>query len=135
MAEVDYKFQRCDRDENGNFKLTTIKPLEDIFKDLENYNKYLEDVIVDLRKEVKKLKNFNKDEEIEKLKKEIEDLEEQSVYVLTKSQKEKMEKFRHEHYKMTGHNYYQVVLRPNEIFTKVVIQCDKCDEELDLTIY
>lgn len=30
MAEVDYRFQRCDRDENGNFKLTTIKPLEDI---------------------------------------------------------------------------------------------------------
>lgn len=95
----------------------------------------MEDVIVDLRKEVKKLKNFNKDEEIEKLKKEIENLEEQSVYVLTKSQKEKMKKFRHEHYKMTGHSYYQVVLRPNEIFTKVVIQCDKCDEELDLTIY
>ena len=68
-------------------------------------------------------------------KKEIENLEEQSVYVLTKSQKEKMENFRHEHYKITGHSYYEIILKPNEIFASVIIKCPECDEELDLTIY
>ena len=81
------------------------------------------------------MRNYNKDEEVEKYKKQIKELEEQSVYILDKSQKEKMENFRHKHYKATGHSYYEIILKPNEIFTKVIIKCPKCGKELDLTMY
>lgn len=133
--KVKYEFKTFQVDENGNRKFIKIKPLKDIISDLENYNNYLEKTIDDLEKEVNRLANYNKDEEIEKYKKQIEELEEQSVYILDKSQKEKMEKFRHEHYKTTGHSYYEIILKPNEIFTKVIIKCLKCGEELDLTTY
>ena len=133
--KVKYEFKTFQVDENGNRKFIKIKPLKDIMSDLENYNNYLEKTIDDLEKEVNRLANYNKDEEIEKYKKQIEELEEQSVYILDKSQKEKMEKFRHEHYKITGHSYHEIILKPNEIFTKVIIKCPKCGEELDLTIY
>lgn len=133
--KVRCKFEIVDRNENGDWKSIKINPLKDIMTDLENYNNYLEKTIDNLEKAVERLKNYNKDEEIEKYKKEIESLKERLIYVLTKSQKEKMEKFRHEHYKITGHSYYEIILKPNEIFTSVIIKCPECDEELDLTIY
>lgn len=133
--KVRCKFETFYRDENEDWKFIKIKPLKDIISDLENYNNYLENTIDDLEKEVNRLEKYNKDEEIEKYKKQIEELEEQSIYILDKSQKEKMENFTHEHHKVTGHNYYQIIISPNEIFTNIVIQCTDCDEELDLTIY
>lgn len=67
--KVRCKFEILHKDENGDWKSVKINPLKDIMSDLENYNNYLEKTIDNLQDKIERLRNYNKDEEVEKYKK------------------------------------------------------------------
>lgn len=129
---INCKFTRMKK-ENNEWKNIKINTFKDILEDLVNYNNELEDTIIDLQNEVRKWKEYNKDEEIEKYKQQVSGLIKHSIYILDSSQEKKMKEFRHKHYEKHNVERYSIICEPNHIFTSIKIRCEICGEELDLT--
>lgn len=130
---INCKFTRMKK-ENGEWKNIKINPFKDILKDLVNYNNELEDTVIGLQNEVKKWKEYNKDEEINNLISKIDDLKKGSIYILSEEQRKQMNDFRHEHYKKHDTCRYSIICTPTGVYTNVTIKCNICGEELDISI-
>ena len=120
----------------GRNKLKTVYGLNDCFRSIETRiedllcrNEYLKDTI-------KELENYNKNDEVEELKKELKLLKERSMYCLSEKQKQQVDKFNKEHYMKHPCKYTSsYILTSTGIGTVVTIKCNKCGEELDVTDY
>lgn len=114
-----------------------INPLDfnNIIKDLTEYVDDLKQTIKNKDKEIDRLNNFNRDEEIEKYKKEIARLHKNSLYIFSDRQMQKIKEFREEHYKKCECSYYDIIVSPTEIEDSVKIECFECGEQLDLNEY
>lgn len=122
-------------DEKGMAIFFDIKPFDDIMKQLRDYVEYIEKKNDELKSEINRLKNVNRDEEIEKYKQMINSLEKNSVYILNEKQDEQMKNFRKAHYSRCKCSYYDIICSPTGLYTAVAIKCKSCGEELDLTDY
>lgn len=88
----------------------------------------------------KQLAEYNKDEEIAERDKEIENLRESALLLLTKRQREDLHTFRHHHWEIHGGpnkravgNTYLYRITGTGIGECVTIICPICNEELDVT--
>lgn len=89
---------------------------------------------------IKRLAEYNKDEEIAERDKEIEELNESALFFLTKRQREDLHAFKRHHqeihdipdYSVTGNTYlYRVT--DTGLGECISIICPVCNEELDVT--
>ena len=114
---------------NSEWKLRGMNP-DDMLKQLKDY--------IDLLKEdkeayAKKLREYNKDEEIVKLKKEIERLHDNSIYICIGNEKEMYNEFKTKHYKSCGTSNTIIELTPTGIGTAIKVKCPICGEAGDIT--
>ena len=78
--------------------------------------------------------NYDRDAEIKILKQQLDHMRDNSLIILTKEEKRKIEEFQNEHYKKCkGH--YKFILTPIGVGTVIEIKCEKCGETLDVTDY
>lgn len=125
-------FDDCIILENGKLQWREIRPLDKIIEDLKNHVNYLMEDNQQLENRIEELKNLNKNKEIERLKKMLNQTHNNSVYILT--EKQKMEEFKKEHNcHETNRNRYSLIITPNELFTAIEIKCNYCGQSEDLT--
>lgn len=76
-----------------------------------------------------------KDEEIKRLKEELEFYKRNSLVTLTTKQMERANEFIHDHYKKcdTGHKSFVYTITPTNVITVVELKCPVCGEIIDLT--
>ena len=92
----------------------------------------------DLVESYRKLKDEKfKDEEIKRLKKELDFYQRNTLVTLSDKQKENARRFQKEHYENcdTGMMSFKYTIIPTGIGNVVEIRCPKCGEILDLTDY
>ena len=78
--------------------------------------------------------NYDRDAEIKILKQQLDHMRDNSLIILTKEEKRKIEEFQNEHYKKCK-GYYKFILTPTGLGTAIEIKCEKCGETLDVTDY
>jgi uncharacterized membrane protein len=99
---------------------------------LNDLNLYIKDLIRE-RDELKdKLKNFKKDEEIEKFRKEIESLRLNSLHVMSEKERLKARSFSKEHHNSCKSNI-QYILEGTGIGTVLTVRCKKCATSKNIT--
>ena len=78
-----------------------------------------------------------KDEEIKRLKEELDFYKRNNLVVLSDVQKERANNFIHEHYKKceTGHRSFVYTVTPTNVITIVELRCPICGEIIDLSNY
>ena len=113
----------------SEWKLRGMNP-DDVLKQLKDYIDLLKK---DKEAYAKKLREYNKDEEIVKLKKEIERLWDNSIYVCIGKEKELYDEFKKDHYKSCGTSDIIITLAPVGIGTVIKVKCPICGEEVDIT--
>lgn len=88
-----------------------------------------------LREENRKLREeYDKDEEVQKLKAEIDDLCKRSLLIMCENEKVAEKAFRDEHYKKCKNgNRYIYELTGTGLGTSVVITCPVCGEKKEVT--
>ena len=90
----------------------------------------------DLVESYRKLKDEKfKDEEIKRLKEELDHYRYNSLIVLSDKQKEQVKEFKNKHHHDCKSNYVKYILSPTELGTGVDIICPVCGETLDITDY
>ena len=92
----------------------------------------------DLAESYRKLKDEKfKDEEIKRLKKELDFYQRNTLVTLSDKQRENARRFQKEHYENceTGKVSFKYTIIPTGIGNVVEIRCPKCGEILDLTDY
>lgn len=92
----------------------------------------------DLAESYRKLKDEKfKDEEIKRLKKELDFYQRNTLVTLSDKQRENARRFQKEHYENceTGMMSFKYTIIPTGIGNVVEIRCPKCGEILDLTDY
>lgn len=92
----------------------------------------------DLAESYRKLKDKKfKDEEIKRLKKELDFYQRNTLVTLSDKQRENARRFQKEHYENceTGMMSFKYTIIPTGIGNVVEIRCPKCGEILDLTDY
>ena len=78
--------------------------------------------------------NYDRDAEIKILKQQLDHMRDNSLIILTREEKRKIEEFQNKHYKKCkGH--YKFILTPTGLGTVIEIKCEKCSETLDVTDY
>lgn len=99
---------------------------------LKEINKYIIDFIEENETLKKQLFEYSKDEEIQKLKKEIQNIRRNSITILTDKQKEKVKLFSDKHYTSCKCNI-EYIITGTSLGECVEIQCKKCKESEDVT--
>lgn len=109
----------------------TLKELESQIDMLQDDKEYYRRLYVEVRDE-----KF-KDEELKKVKEELEFYKRNSLVVLSDAQRERAEEFQHEHYKKceTGHRSFVYTVTPTNVITIVELRCPKCGEIIDVSNY
>ena len=104
--------------------------------DLNKIQEYL-DYCEDSKKEVyKKLAEYSKDVEIQSLQKSFDSVKNNALYVMSDKEKLCDKNFKHYHYeKCKNGNTYWYKLTGTGVGTAIVVKCDKCGEELNITDY
>ena len=78
--------------------------------------------------------NYDRDTEIKILKQQLDHMRDNSLIILTKEEKRKIEEFQNKHYKKCkGH--YKFILTPTGLGKAIEIKYEKCGETLDVTDY
>ena len=78
--------------------------------------------------------NYDRDAEIKILKQQLDHMRDNSLIILTREEKRKIEEFQNKHYKKCkGH--YKFILTPTGLGIVIEIKCEKCGETLDVTDY
>ena len=103
---------------------------DDMLKQLKDYIDLLKK---DKEAYAKELREYNKDEEIVKLKKEIERLYDNSIHICVGNEKEMYNEFKTKHYKSCGTSNTIIELTPTGIGTAIKVKCPICGEEVDIT--
>lgn len=114
------------------------KDIKDTLKELESQIDILQEDKEDCRKAYLEIKDEKfKDEEMKRLKEELEFYKRNSLVVLSDAQRERAEEFQHEHYKKceTGHRSFVYTVTPTNVITIVELRCPKCGEIIDVSNY
>lgn len=99
---------------------------------LNNLEKYIEGLISSNEKLKERVANFNKDEEIKRLKKEIDDIRVNSLTILNDKERKDTREFSEAHFKSCkSHILY--ILEGTGIGMGITVKCAKCGVEKDVT--
>lgn len=109
----------------------SLKELESQIDMLQDDKEYYRRLYVEVRDE-----KF-KDEEIKRLKEELDFYKRNSLVVLSDEQRERAKEFQHEHYKKceTGHRSFVYTVTPTNVITIIELRCPKCGEIIDVSNY
>lgn len=114
------------------------KNIKDTLKELETQIDILQEDKEDYRQAYLEVKDEKfKDEEMKRLKEELEIYKRNSLVVLSDAQRERAEEFQREHYKKceTGHRSFVYTVTPTNVITIVELRCPKCGEIIDVSNY
>lgn len=114
------------------------KDIKETLKELEIQIDILQEDKDDCRKAYLKIKDEKfKDEELKRLKEELDFYKRNSLVVLSDEQRERAKEFQHEHYKKceTGHRSFVYTVTPTNVITIVELRCPKCGEIIDVSNY
>lgn len=114
------------------------KDIKDTLKELEALIDLLQEDKEDYRQAYLKVKDEKfKDEEVKRLKEELEFYKRNSLVTLSDKQKERANEFIHEHYKKcdTGHRSFVYTVTPTNVITIVELRCPVCGEIIDVSNY
>ena len=109
----------------------TLKELETQIDMLQDDKEYYRRLYVEARDE-----KF-KDEEVKRLKEELDFYKRNSLVVLSDEQMKRAKEFQHEHYKKcdTGHRSFVYTVTPTNVITVVELRCPVCGEIIDVSDY
>ena len=96
-------------------------------------NKYIENVEAESCDRLRRLQEYNKDDEIAKLNKEIEFLRTNSVYVMSDTEKLSYRKFVEEHNKECKRSNFEIRITGTGIGHIINCVCLTCNKSLDIT--
>ena len=103
---------------------TQIENLKESYHQMEN----------DVEEMKQVLQNWRKDEELQELRKEMRELRNHTLFIMTDKEKEEQRVFRNKHYKSCNNSgSYIYHLCGTGIGTSIKIECDKCHEIKDIT--
>ena len=114
------------------------KDIKDTLKELETQIDILQEDKEDYRQAYLEIKDEKfKDEEVKKLKEELDFYKRNSLVTLSDTQRERAEEFQREHYKKcdTGHRSFVYTVTPTNVITIVELRCPKCGEIIDVSNY
>ena len=114
------------------------KDIKETLKELQALIELLEEDKEDYRKAYLEIKDEKfKDDELKRLKEELDFYKRNSLVVLTDKQKKRAEEFIHEHYKKcdTGHRSFIYAVTPTNVITIVELRCPVCREIIDVSNY
>ena len=114
------------------------KDIKDTLKELENQIDILQEDKEDYKQAYLEVKDEKfKDEEVKRLKEELEFYKRNSLVTLSDKQKERANEFIHEHYKKceTGHRSFVYTVTPTNVITIVELRCPVCGEIIDVSNY
>lgn len=112
------------------------KDIKETLKELETQIEILQEDKEDCRRAYLKVKDEKfENEEIKRLKEELEFYKRNSLITLTNKQMERAREFIHDHYKKcdTGHRSFVYTITPTNVITVVELKCPVCGEVIDLT--
>ena len=109
----------------------TLKELESQIDMLQDDKEYYRRLYVEVKDE-----KF-KDEEVKRLKEELDFYKRNNLVTLSDAQRERAEEFQREHYKKcdTGHRSFTYTVTPTNVITIVELRCPKCGEIIDVSNY
>ena len=114
------------------------KDVKEILQELSDKIELMQEDHDDLVESYRKLKDEKfKDEEIKRLKEELDFYQRNTLVTLSDKQRENARRFQKEHYENceTGMTSFKYTIIPTGIGNVVEIRCPKCGEILDLTDY
>ena len=114
------------------------KDIKDMLQELSDKIELMQEDHDDLVESYRKLKDEKfKDEEIKRLKEELDFYQRNTLVTLSDKQRENARRFQKEHYENceTGMRSFKYTIIPTGIGNVVEIRCPKCGEILDLTDY
>ena len=114
------------------------KDIKKMLQELSDKIELMQEDHNDLVESYRKLKDEKfKDEEIKRLKKELDFYQRNTLVILSDKQRENARRFQKEHYENceTGKVSFKYTIIPTGIGNVVEIRCPKCGEILDLTDY
>ena len=114
------------------------KDVKEMLQELSNKIELMQEDHDDLVESYRKLKDEKfKDEEIKRLKEELDFYQRNTLVTLSDKQREMARNFQKEHYENceTGTRSFKYTIIPTGIGNVVEIRCPKCGEILDLTDY
>lgn len=109
----------------------SLKELESQIDMLQDDKEYYRRLYVEVRDE-----KF-KDEEVKKLKEELDFYKRNNLVTLSDAQKKRADEFIHEHYKKcdTGYKNFVYTVTPTNVITIVELRCPVCGEIIDVSSY
>ena len=109
----------------------SLKELESQIDMLQDDKEYYRRLYVEARDE-----KF-KDEEIKRLREELEFYKRNNLVTLSDAQKKRADEFIHEHYKKcdTGYKNFVYTVTPTNVITIVELRCPVCGEIIDVSSY
>lgn len=114
------------------------KDIKDTLKELEALIDILQEDKEDYRQAYLKVKDEKfKDEELERLREELDFYKRNSLVTLSDEQMKRANEFIHEHYKKceTGHRSFVYTVTPTNVITIVELRCPVCGEIIDVSNY
>lgn len=114
------------------------KDIKETLKELQALIELLEEDKEDYRKAYLEVKDEKfKDDELKRLKEELDFYKRNSLVTLSDVQRERAEEFQREHYKKceTGHRSFTYTVTPTNVITIVELRCPKCGEIIDVSNY
>ena len=114
------------------------KDVKEMLQELSDKIELMQEDHDDLVESYRKLKDEKfKDEEIKRLKEELDFYQRNTLVILSDKQRENARRFQKEHYENceTGMTSFKYTIIPTGIGNVVEIRCPKCGEILDLTDY
>lgn len=112
------------------------KDIKDTLKELEALIDLLQEDKEDYRQAYLKVKDEKfKDEELERLREELDFYKRNSLVTLSDEQMKRANEFIHEHYKKcdTGHKSFVYMVTPTNVITVVELRCPVCGEIIELS--
>ena len=109
----------------------SLKELESQIDMLQDDKEYYRRLYVEVRDE-----KF-KDEEVKRLKEELDFYKRNNLVTLSDKQKKRADEFIHEHYKKcdTGYKNFVYTVTPTNVITIVELRCPVCGEIIDVSSY
>lgn len=114
------------------------KDIKEVLQELEDLIDILQEDKEDYRQSYLEVKDEKfKDEELKRLKEELEFYKRNSLVTLSDTQKKRADEFIHEHYKKcdTGHRSFVYTVTPTNVITVVELRCPVCGEIIDVSDY
>lgn len=111
------------------------KDIKETLQELEDLIDILQEDKEDYRQSYLKVKDEKfKDEELTRLREELDFYKRNSLVTLSDAQREKAKEFIHEHYKKcdTGYKSFVYTVTPTNVITVVELRCPVCGEIIDL---